>query len=67
MHIYLRGMADEVGRHARQVVGQIVVEIRDDSPLLGLWRGTSLNVPCLYPVLYPLLYPPFYRTTRGGP
>jgi len=31
----LCGMADEVGRHARQVVGQIVVEIRDDSVLLG--------------------------------
>src|SRR5262245_1011088 len=55
----LCGMADEVGRHARQVVGQIVEEIRHHSLLLGQGGGTCLNVPFLYPVLYPLLYPPF--------
>jgi len=54
-----RGMADEVGRHARQVVGQIVLEIRADSVLVGPEGGTSVNVPSLYPCLYPLLYPPF--------
>ena len=58
----LCGMADEVGRHDRQVVGQIVEEIRHHSLLLGQERGTCLNVPFLYPILYPLLYPPFYRT-----
>src|SRR5215470_13493500 len=43
----LCGMADEVGRHARQVVGQIVEEIRHHSLLLGQERGTCLNVPFL--------------------
>src|SRR5262249_10833630 len=61
-------MADEVGRHARQVVGQIVLEIRHHSPLLGQGGGTCLNVPFLYPVLYPLLYPSFLSDNQrvGG-
>ena len=52
-------MADEVGRHARQVVGQIVLEIRYQSLLLEAHVGTSLNVPLMYPLMYPLLYPLF--------
>jgi hypothetical protein len=31
MYLYIARMADEVGRHARQVVGEIVVEIRHHS------------------------------------
>jgi hypothetical protein len=52
-------MATEVGRQARQVVGEIVLEIRDDSILLELKRGTCLNVPVMYPRMYPLMYPLF--------
>jgi hypothetical protein len=59
----VRGMADEVGRHARQVVGQIVLEIRDHSLRSGPKRGTCLNVPSLYPCLSPSMYPSFYRTS----
>ena len=36
-------MADEVGRHARQVVGEIVLEIRDHSVLVGTEKGYKLK------------------------
>jgi hypothetical protein len=61
----LRGMVDEVGRRARQVVGQIVEEIRHHSLLLVAETGTSLNVPSLYPCLYPLLYPSFISDSES--
>jgi hypothetical protein len=61
----LCGMADEVGRHARQVVGQIVEEIRDHSLLSGPKEGTSLNVPSLYPCLYPRMYPSWISDKAG--
>lgn len=50
-------MADEVGRHARQVVGQIVLGIRHRRLLLESQTGTSLNVLAIYGCLY-------YRTYR---
>src|SRR5215207_4193073 len=51
-------MAVEVGRHARQVVGEIVLEIRYHSISSGLKRGTSLSVPLMYCSYVPSVVPP---------